>query len=213
MKRDTAMNRIQVKLGFRGATFLTTEITNAFLDAQEKLESRPLLPWFLRTEMSSITTVSGEERVVTPSDFIREDEESALWYFDASADDADKWTEIVKDDQSVLRHKHPGDGPPIAYSIHGDYFRLFPTPDDVYTLKLAYYQNDTLLETNIENKWMLHASDLMIGLVGKDIATDLRDADAIAIFKDMIIEGQAQLVTDTEARRHENARYIIGDLD
>jgi hypothetical protein len=211
MNRDTAVARVQLKLGFRSDQ--ATNIVNAFQDNQAKLELRPLLPWYLRTEISSNSTVSGEERVVTPSDFIREDEESALWYFDASADDEDKWTEIIKDDLSVLRHKFPGVGTPKAYAIHGDYFRIFPTPDAVYTLKLAYYQKQAVLTSNIENKWLLHASDLMIGMAGKDIATALRDADAVAIFKDMITEGQAQLLIDTEARRHENTRYIIGDLD
>ncbi len=212
MIRADAVSRIQIKLGFRSDQ--EANIIIALQDGQAKLELRPLLPWFLRTEMSSISTASGEERVILPTDFIREDEESALWYFDSTAtDDADKWNELIKDDQSVLRHVHPGEGVPLNYSIHGTYFRIFPTPDAVYLLKLAYYAKDTVLDTNVENLWLEHASDLMIGLAGKDMATALRDPDAIAIFKDMIAEGQEQLTIDTEARRHENTRYIIGGLD
>lgn len=212
MLRSVAVDRIQVKLGFR--TDQEANIILALQDSQAKLELRPLLPWFLKTEISSISTVADEERVPLPADFIREDEESALWYFDATAtEDEEKWNELIKDDQSVLRHAHPGEGVPLNYSIHGTYFRIFPTPDDAYLLKLAYYAKAALLTSNIENVWLEHASDLMIGLAGKDIATTLRDADAIAIFKDMIAEGQEQLTIDTEARRHENQRYIIGGLD
>ncbi len=212
MNRATAVSRIQLKLGFR--TDQETNIINALQDAQAKLELRPLLPWFLRSEMSEETTTIGEERLAIPTDFLREDEENALWLFDSAAsDDEDVWTELIKDDESVLRNKFPGSGTLKAYAIRGLYFILFPTPDAVETVKLVHFKGDALLDTNIENNWLKYASDLMIGLAGKDIATTLRDADAIAIFKDMITEGQEQLAIDTEARRHENQRYIIGGLD
>jgi hypothetical protein len=214
MLRDDAIDEIRESLGFRGPTFLPATIVNALKEAQRKLELRPLLPWFLRTEISSVLTTAGEERLGLPADFIREDEETALWYFDAAAvNDEDKWTELIKDDSSVLRKRYPTPGIPKAYSIHGDYFRLFPTPDAAYTLKLSYYQKAEVLDTNIENVWLANSSDLLIGEAGKRVAAKLRDADAIAIFKDMIAEGQAQLLIDTEARRHENTRYIIGELD
>ena len=212
MLRADVVARIQRKLGFRDDQ--ETNIINALQDAQLKLERRPLLPWFLRTEISSVSTVSGEERVGLPTNFLREDEESALWYFNGTAtDDADKWTELIKDDLSVLRNAHPGEGPPTNYAISGNYYRIFPTPDDIYLLKQIFMGKDTVLDTNIENEWLKYASDLMIGLAGLDTATVLRDADAIAVFDRMIREGQEQLTIDTEARRHENTRYIIGGLD
>ena len=212
MLRDAAVDRIQEKLGFR--TDQATRAVTALQDAQLKLERRPLLPWFLLTEVASVTAEANEERVGLPSNFLREYEEDALWLFNTTATEpADEWTELIKDDLSVLRNAHPGTGDPIKYSLTGLYFRLFPTQTEDKTLKLIYYKQAEVLSTNIENEWLKYASDLMIGMAGKDVATVLRDADAIAVFKDMITEGQAQLIIDTEARQHENTRYIIGGLD
>lgn len=212
MDRDTAVARIHETLGFRSDK--TTEIIAKLQDVQDLFEGAPELPWFLITEVESASTVSGEERVALPVDFLREWEDDALYYFNSTATaDADKWVELEKGDLSVLRKKYPGSGAPVAYSLDGDYFRIFPTPDDVYTLKQIYYKKDALLTSNIENDWLKHGARLLIGEAGMAIAAALRDAEALAEFTRQRDDGARLLLIENEARSSTARRYVMGDTD
>lgn len=212
MLRDDAVVRIQQRLAFRSDR--TSEIVNALIDAQQVLESELILPWFLQSEVSMISTVSGEERVPLPGDFIQEWEDDPLWYFNGSATDPqDAWVPLAKEDLEYLRETLPGSGSPLAYQLDTSYFRIFPTPDDTYTLKMIYYKQDDTLETNIENKWLFHIPQLLIGIAGKEIATGLRDNEAAAAFTALETEHRQKLFLKNEARRHSSRRYIMGGPD
>ena len=212
MDRAAAVSRVQQKLAFR--TDLETEIIEALQDAQVELEKETTLPWFLQSEVSSISTVDGEERIKLPSDFIREWEDDPLWYYNASAaEDPDKWAPLAKDDLEELREAYPGEGAPKAYQLDVKYFRLFPTPDGVYVLKMIYYKHDTTLATNVENLWLEHFPLLLISKAGLSVATSLRDKDAIGVFAVMEQQHYRSMVNDTEARRHASKRYIMGGPD
>lgn len=212
MDRDSARARIQQTLGFR--TDKTTEIISALQEAQVILERSAVLPWFLQTEVASISTVNGEERVPIPSDFLREWEEDPLWYFVAgTGGDDDAWTELAKEDLAFLRDAYPGSGKPIAYALDVKYFRIFPTPDAIYTLKMVYYKTDTVLSTNVENQWLKYFPYLMIGEAGRLFSPGLRDKDATAQFSRWAAEGRAQMLIENEARIHSTRRYIMGGVD
>jgi hypothetical protein len=213
MDRDTAVSRVQRQLGFR--TDLNEQIVDAMQDAQVQLEAEETLPWFLQSEISSISTVVGEERVKLPSDFIREWEDDPLWYFNSSAEeDEDVWNELDKGtDLGVLRRTYSGEGPPQAYHLTADYFRVFPTPDEIYTLKMTYYKNALVLDTNIENVWLKYFPWLLIGKAGVSLASSLRDKNALTVFAALELTNHTAMVHDTEARRHANKRYIMGGPD
>lgn len=209
MLRDDAVDRIQRRLSFREN--LETPIIEALQDAQERLEQEAFLPWFLVTEVSSISTADGEERVPLPSGFIRELETEGLQYFNSSAtEDDDVWTELAKDDTDFLRRKYPGEGAPIAYALDADYFRIFPTPDDTYTLKMQYFAKDTVLSTNIENAWLANAAWWLIGEAGADIAGALEHEKAEARFAAQALSSRERVRIDTEARMHSNRKYVMG---
>ena len=208
MTRDEAVVQIQRLLGLR--TDLTSEIIGALKDEQVELESRPILPWFLISEISSISTVSGEERVQVPTDFIREVDGDALYRYDSSGP---TWTALVKDDVEYLRGYYAGaTGAPKAYALEGKYFRLFPTPDDSYTLKLVYYKEDSKLDTNIENNWLKYAPALLIGGAGLRVAEYIRDKDAISIFQAMQADAFRRLDIEDTARdmANRNTLFIAG---
>ena len=209
MFRDVARARIQQTLGFRSDK--ETEILAALQDAQVMLERGATLPWFLLSEVASITTTSGEERVALPTDFLREWEDDPLWYFVAgTGGDADAWTELAKDDLALLRSKYPGEGAPKAYALDVKYFRIFPTPDDAYTLKTMYFKADAVLTTNIENQWLEFFPYLVIGEAGQLLASGLRDKDAIATFQKWTDEGRARMLVENEARMHASHAYVMG---
>lgn len=214
MDRNTAVSRVKRGLAFRQGTSLDSDIIDALQDAQLELEKEQTLPWFLLSEVSSISTVDGEERIKVPSDFIREWEDDPLWYFNGDADEAeDKWTALAKDDLENLRETHPGEGAPRAYQLDIKYFRIFPTPDEAYVLKMIYYKNATVLDTNIENLWLEHTPWLLIGMAGTVIAAAIRDKDALEIFAALTQKHKDIMIKDTEARRHTNKRYIMGGPD
>lgn len=213
MDRSAAVSRIEQTLAFRG-TDKSSEIVTALQDAQVLLEKRPVLPWFLQTEVATEETTDGEERVVIPSDFIREWEEDPLWYFVAgTGGDDDAWVELAKEDLGFLRKNYPGEGAPVAYALDVKYFRIFPTPDATYTLKMIYFGTDALLTTDIENDWLKHFPYLMIGEAGKLIATALRDAAAVEVFNGFIAQNQAMLLVENEARMNSSRRFVMGGND
>lgn len=212
MLRDDAVGRIQRKLSFRND--LTTEIIDALKDAQVKLEGGITLPWFLQTEVTSSNTVPGDERLKLPTDFLRATEQDALYYYNGAAtEDEDVWNELAKDDIDVLRTLYPGSGVPKAYAIDPLYFRFFPTPDAIYDLKIIYHAKDTVLDSNIENKWLKHAPFLLIGMAGQDIAESIKDNASFGAFQKMEQEASVRLLTFHEERMHANKRYIMGGPD
>tara|TARA_Y100000310_G_scaffold94408_1_gene92036 strand:+ start:69 stop:707 length:639 start_codon:yes stop_codon:yes gene_type:complete len=212
MDRSAAVGRIQQQLGFRSD--LSTEIVTALQDAQSEAERDPVLPWFLRNDdLTSFSTAADTETVALPTGFIRESEGDDLHWYDANAADADKWTELAKHDLTYLRKNLPGEGEPQAYHLGLTNLFIFPTPDAVYTLRMVYYKADTTLSTDVENQWLLHAHDYLIGKAGRKIAGPLRDALALAEFEKLEASGKLRMFADSEAREQASTRLIMGGAD
>ena len=211
MLRSQAVSDAQEVMGF--TTAHSAALIRQLQVAQQELEQDAELPWFLRKEVSSVGTVSGEERVQVPVDFLREVEEDALYYFDSTADDDEKYTTLVKDELAFLRGLLPGTGSPTHYALDGPYFRLFPTPDAVYTLKMIYYAKDALLTANIENDWLKYLPTLLIGRAGQRVAASTRDAGAVVIFKEMASLGLGLLIRGNNARVTAGRTYVMGGRD
>lgn len=211
MLRDTAVERIKRRLIHREGSTLDSEIVDALQDAQGRLEDDGFLPWFLQTEVSSILTTADDERLIIPSDFIREVDEDALWYYNGSAESAsDVWTPLPKDDIDNLRGAYPGEGPPEGYALDGNYFRLFPTPDDAYTIKMIYFAHDTVLSTNIENKWLKYAPRWLMSEAGADIAYSIGMDKAGERFEQQAEVARKKLFVETTAREEAGRRRSRG---
>lgn len=215
MTRDEAVSIIQTQLGFRSD--LATQIITQLKFAQQVLESNPTKPWFLVTEDAYIRTLSGDDRVPVPSDFIQEVDSAVLHYVPDTVTALNPEVDLKKDDYDVLRQNYRDTstgtiktGPPEAYCLLGNYFRIFPTPDDDYLLRQIYMAPDTVLSSNIENNWLLHFPYLLIGKAGVFIASALRDSAALATFMQWEIKGQALLVQRTYERELANEKLQVG---
>ena len=211
MDRDTARARIQFHLGNRSSH--ADKIVLAMQDAQIELEQQAELPWFLLEEVSSASTVVDEERVAVPSDFLRETEEDALYIFDSTLDADKQWTLLIKEDLTFLRKTYPGTGTPGFYALVGAYYRLFPTPDAVKTLKHIYYKTDAVLTTNVENQWLKYFPNLIIGRAGMDVASDIGAEKKIPVFAHILARAEDLYMRSTEDREHTNRRYVMGGAD
>jgi len=216
MTRAEAVTLIQRQLAFR--TNLEDEIIAELQAAQIQLEAEAIKPWFLVSEDSYIDTTSDEQRVAVPSDFIEEVDEAVLRYVpdDVSGDDPE--IDLIKGDYDELRKTYSDEdtgtveaGAPEAYALLGNYFRIFPTPDDTYTLHMIYYKQDTTLSTNVENNWLKYVPYLLMGVAGQQIAGGpLRDKDAFAIFQSWEAKGRDALMRKNTSRDVANRNLQIG---
>jgi len=214
MLRDAAITEIRRDLGFNNSLDVQILI-DGLKNAQASLEREPELPYFLRTEYASIPTVAGEERVAIPtaSEFLMIVEDSALWRFDAAEDL--KWKELTKHDLDALRRKYSAtdNAEPVAYALDNLYFRVFPIPDKVYTLKMIYYAKAAVLDTNIENSWLEHFPQLLISMAVQRVSKSTRDAAAFQLAKSVEADERIRLRTFIVARETSNYTYQMGGPD
>lgn len=205
MLRDAVVSLIKGRLARWNDTVLTNHIITELQMAQIRAEQKATLPWFLLTESSYTTTTAGEERIEVPADFLREAEEDALWLEDAEG----TWRELRKGDYSSLRPRYPESGKPVTYALVGNYFRLFPVPDSAgYTAHMIYYAKDATLETNVENKWLSHAPEILIADAGHIIASRyVRNDSAAMEFKADYARAYDELRVANQARLDANRIY------
>src|SRR3990167_5468205 len=201
MIRSLAVSRIQLYLGFRGDK--SAEIITAIQDAQQELEQGTFLPWFLLSDPLSLSTVANDEKIALTSvtGFLREDEESSLFYYNSTADADERWVELDKLSLRELREAFQDEtGAPEAYALDDTYLRIGPIPDAVYSLRMSYYKAETVLSTDVENQWLKYAHQLMIGKAGQKIALALRDKEAFDYFTSQEAMGLADVVRNHTAR-------------
>lgn len=208
MFRDDAIALMKIELGFRKDK--TDDLVTALKASQELLELAPTKPWFLLSEGATIRTTPNERRVHVPVDFIAEYEDGALRYL---PDDATKDSVILlKFEREHLEktYARTAVGPPKAYAKVGDYFELWPLPDDDYLLEMRYYYKDEALDSNIENRWLKNIPYLLMGHAGQTIAEGLRDGDAMKSFLKWEREARMVLHGQNEELMHDNMRYQMG---
>lgn len=208
MMRDEAVSIIQQQLGFRSD--LSTEIITNLKLAQTMLEAGPTRPWFLVTEQQFISLTVGEQRVLPPVEMLTEIDSARLVYVPSSS--AADPVDLVKEeyDQLAEDFKDVANGPPEAYALLGDYFRIFPTPDSNYTIKIIIYGQDAVLSSNIENGWLKWVPYALIGKAGAQIATAIRDTTALATFRGWEQEGRLALHGMDVARDTANRVLQVG---
>lgn len=207
MTRDEMVAAIHRHLGFRSDQ--TANILLELPQAQRRLELAATKPWFLLSEYSETSTVTEDSRVALPLDFIEEHDENGLSIY--SAED-EEWLPLVKNDLDTLQALF-GSSPgfPRGYALTGNYFRLYPIPDGVYTLRMLYYKYADELSTGAStNGFLEHVPELLIGRVGIRVAQTLRDKDALVTFREMVTEANIELYRQNEAKKHANASYQMG---
>lgn len=200
----------------------STKALNSLDLFQVQLEKGPVLPWFLLSEMSYVTTTAGEERIQVPADYLRGPEEdgvAALWYYDSTA--TTKWNPLTPYSRyDKLKYEYgsvTSATAPKGYSLLGDYFRVLPVGASGFTLYMVYYQAQTLpsaLGASETNGWTVEAPELLIGGAGEWLAARLRDWEALAFFKEQKASGYQALIVADEARKQGALSDLaMGDFD
>jgi len=209
MLRDDAVAIVKRRLGNRIGT-LDAAIIDEMKLAQTIFEHDAFLPWFLLTELTTISTVASQERIAVPTNFLRETERGGFLIMDAE----NTWQQVLKDDYSALRAVNQSEGLPTHYALTGVNFRLFPTPDQAYVLNLIYFAQDAVLSTNVENQWLKWAPDLFIAQTAFQMAQNhFLDPNVLGVLAGQVREGKASLRRLDGARRATQHRYIMGGPD
>lgn len=224
MQRSEAVDLCARRLGYR--TNKNDEIAVEMQLAQQRLEQGVIVaneeqqvftfhPYFLLSELESKLTTIGEERIPVPDAFLKEAEPDALWRYNAAATEATEvWTVLCKDDLDHLRKRYSGSGQPAAYALTGRYFRLLPTPDKEYVIRMLYYKADTVLNApSVENKWLNYAHLLLCAETVKNMAPSLRDTFPMQWAQATYKEEALRLWMQSEDRTHTNRRYVMGGAD
>ena len=209
MLRDAGVALIKEQLAFK--TTLDANIVRYLQLAQTTLERGPTKPWFLISEDTFTSTVADEERISLPLDFLQEVEDGAFRYRPDNWPD-DEEVELVKDEYDVLKRNFVDNeaGPPEAYALIGNYFRIFPTPDDVYNIRLIYYKKGVTLDTNVENEWLREIPLLLLGTAGNMMTTPVRDKEAKTTFTDWVNVGLKLLHGHDTSRDMANRVMAVG---
>lgn len=212
MTPDACVARIQRDLGFRDdlEDQIILELNQGRIDCED---NRALgEPWFLR-HLVELTTTNGSQLITLPSNFIRFDEDSPPWYYDASNTD-DPWTELEINGVGYLRENVLGSGTPLALAHVGDSLLAFPTPDAEYLIKFyAFLRDDPIVAGGAETQWLKYASNMLCGIAGLIIAGSLRDQAALALFAKMRDEGKIQLMRQITDHETAGQRLEMGGPD
>jgi hypothetical protein len=219
MLGSAAVSDIQLKLGFRSD--LSTPIAAALAAAQNKFEGGiPLngggefMPWFLVKDTVGLVTVAAQRNVVLPVDWLIENEEDELFYYNVDNADCPN-TMLIKDDPDVLAKNFGGTGAPQAYALVGTGYRIFPLPDDIYPLQTSYFASEPPFDPLVENKWLKYCPNLLIGEAGAAMAISTRESrqEVMTYFVSMRAEAISLLHRRTEDRLHTNRHYVMGGDD
>ena len=215
MLRSESIASIQRLLAFRSD--MEDEAIYELKAAQDKFERSGILcpppyngvfrPAFLLTEMAEVVVERGQERVPLPTDFLAESENDGFFRFR----DSTEWKTLKKGSTKDLRDAEGSE--PAFYARSGQYFRIFPAPEEVMYFRTIYYAGDVKLDTDIENKWLANAAALMIGEAGWHTAAALRDMDAMKIFDAMRVDMRRSLFMTKESAEHVNMRYVMGGCE
>lgn len=222
MLRDDAILVILNRVGQRGGgaggaldTSLQSQAVTEMKFAQEQLErgEKANLPWFLDTVYvnASFKTAIDSHTVAVPTGFLRELEEETvtLYYQDTEG----KWQPLDKVDYDEGHHEFANSsaGAPQAYTLIGENYNVWPKADAEYSLKALVSIADAVLSSNIENKWLKYAAQLLIGKTGMVVAELARDAASREYFSSMAARGHDALTRDTVARREMGRMRTAGE--
>lgn len=117
------------------------------------------------------------------------------------------------DDMEAMHDGSTSDGQPYAYCLYGDRVRLYPTPDDAYTLTWSgIFEDATALSADGDtNDWMTHGEQLIRHRAKKTFMRDVLRDRPDEVMLEQVAENEAYdaLIRETvkrSARRRIKAR-------
>ena len=215
MNRTAAASLINSRVG-RGRVDIDADILTELLLVQTTLEHEPTLPWFLLTTDITITgPLTGFGDFNLPDDFLRmpEEDEGALWVVDPSTglynqlDSQYSFVELQKTFSSEAS------GLPTNWSWGGLYGHVRPVPDLDYVFHMIYMAEDQDLSTDVENKWLKYAPEMIISKTVANLANYLADNELFDRASKDFQAAYARMIGENTARSEAGRDRVRGDPD
>lgn len=203
MQRSEAITTIKRGLGYRPTQ--DASIIAALKEAQRQLELGHTLPNFLLEYDATVSVTANNPTIALPTGFIRFSDEYQFYYVNTDGARVflprKNYTEAYQayvasgeEDGNVIAQVY--DYPQVVVQRSKTAALVIPTPRTSFNMFLTYYKADDVLETEIENKWLKNAPDVLIGMAGMTVAGDVRDKDALANFSRRANLGGKSLMGD-----------------
>lgn len=211
MNLGAAIIMLKFRLGSRTDADLDTLIPLEMDQAQFELEHGGEPPWFLLTEDAHAVMTAADRRLPVPADFLLEADEDCLW---AENTNGDRIPLEKGEFDASLAYWGTEQGFPTGYALVGQYFQLFPIPDQAYTAWMKYYAADTQpssMLTTDTNLWLTWGQDLLLARTGRRMATYLRDSELVQVFAGEELAATTRIRLETAAREETNRSRSKGD--
>lgn len=209
MTRDEAVAIIKRGLGFLNSTLHDDAIVAALKQAQVLREGGRSLPWFLLQEDETFAAVEGQQAYALPTGFIRLDVDfNDVRIVDSTG--ASYPIDPIGYDEAIRLYELTTNNQPEVYALRNNSINLFPYPDEAYTVQWSYYKKDDLLDTNIENQWLLNAPYVLIADAGLKMAKDLRDLEGAEVYQSEKAQWDDWFTREMTAKREANTLYVVG---
>lgn len=181
-------------------TGLDEYILPELVAAQNRLENKTALPWFMKTRIDTIQTTPGQERIVKPNNWVRIRED---WEIPVQIKVDGQWRKLgVYSYEQFWDNTSDTPGVPTACAQDGQDIVLGPPPAAVYPVRLGYYKREYKLVLNkvTSNAWLKYAFDLIVSEAGFILANNyLKNQEAAAQFAAEIQRAESDLRMTTIA--------------
>jgi len=170
---------------YLGRDDLTSQIPTFIQLAEKRLERDLRIRQMLK--VVEATTTPGDSTVGMPEDF--------LSMKDIHIESDPIRTLKFQSTSNFYRNARPNDrGVPVDYTLLGSEFKLAPTPDSAYTLRMVYYyQPDILSDSNTSNLFLANCPDLLLYGALAEAEPYLMNDERIATWASLYDRGLASL--------------------
>ena len=188
----TMENRIADELN---RTDMTSHARTAILTAVKHFEGERF--WFSE-ERATASTVASQEWYDLPTDFRGVD--SITVTINNNAYPLIERTYNELEDWNISSSTYTGY--PTDFAIYNDQLRLYPIPNDAYTLTISYIKNLSSLATATDtNAWMVEAEELIRSRAESDVCMRvIRDFERAQGFKLLEQEALKRLLRESNRR-------------
>lgn len=207
MVRDQLVKVLAWRLGNRKD--MEERIIAEMALAQEViLEQHTWKPWFLAKDLEGVSLQAGESSFALPVDYLDEVEDAVLWLVEP---ETGGYIECQKESVEDLRRFIPTFDRPYAYAIDKGFVKLSQAVPAALNVSWQYMAKDVLMSAdNVETAWLKHAPDLVLAVIGAEIAgKHLQNPTLAGTFQsDMGQAWQRLQALDTAKKELNQQRYM-----
>lgn len=197
MQGSEAVTRIKEGLGFLTGSHHDTRIISRLNEAMWHLEHGTSLPKFLIQQDQPLVLAADASSIALPAGFIRVVDDEKVHYLPSTSTIPVFLTRKYYTDAQLAYARYESGSvivnsrAPEVYVIRKSTIDFVAPANADYTLTWSYYKGGDAVASGSENVWLANSPYWLIGEAGHRMAKDVRDADAVSIFQDMLTKARS----------------------